>query len=54
MAMGIYHVDWGSKFANFTQILSIFLPVFIGYGLKTGQGFYPGPPYLQGSITIYR
>ena len=24
-----------------------FRPVFIGYGLKTGQGFYPGPIYLQ-------
>ncbi|HMR93867.1 MAG TPA: hypothetical protein PKC69_16215, partial [Chitinophagaceae bacterium] len=21
-------------------------PVFIGYGLKTGQGFYPGPNYF--------
>jgi hypothetical protein len=30
--------------------VSIFKTVFIGYGLKTGQGFYPGPnffsPYL--------
>ncbi len=23
-----------------------FNPVFIGYGLKTGQGFYPGPIFL--------
>jgi hypothetical protein len=23
-----------------------FKSVFIGYGLKTGQGFYPGPNYL--------
>ena len=23
-----------------------FKPVFIGYGLKTGQGFYPGPNFL--------
>ena len=23
-----------------------FRPVFIGYGLKTGQGFYPGPNFL--------
>jgi hypothetical protein len=23
-----------------------FITVFIGYGLKTGQGFYPGPNYL--------
>jgi len=23
-----------------------FRPVFIGYGLKTGQGFYPGPKFL--------
>ncbi len=21
--------------------------VFIGYGLKTGQGFYPGPNFLE-------
>lgn len=24
-----------------------FSPVFIGYGLKTGQGFYPGPIYFK-------
>ncbi len=24
----------------------IFSPVFIGYGLKTGQGFYPGPIFF--------
>ena len=23
-----------------------FRTVFIGYGLKTGQGFYPGPKFL--------
>src|SRR6185295_11935999 len=24
-----------------------FRPVFIGYGLKTGQGFYPGPKFFR-------
>jgi len=26
---------------------STFKPVFIGYGLKTGQGVYPGPIYFK-------
>ena len=25
-------------------------PVFIGYGLKTGQGFYPGPTNLNSNF----
>lgn len=27
------------------------MPVFIGYGLKTGQGFYPGPLFFSKIIT---
>ncbi len=34
-----------------------FKPVFIGYGLKTGQGFYPGPnffnPYKEILLHLY-
>jgi hypothetical protein len=28
------------------KIYFTFRTVFIGYGLKTGQGFYPGPKFL--------
>gem|GEM_PF-5041652 len=29
-----------------------FKSVFIGYGLKTGQGVYPGPIYLNTMVLV--
>ncbi len=31
---------------------STFKSVFIGYGLKTGQGVYPGPIYLMATLLF--
>ncbi len=36
----------------FQKLLSIFRKVFIGYGLKTGQGFYPGPIFFTQVYTF--
>jgi hypothetical protein len=34
------------KILHFSKQGCTFILVFIGYGLKTGQGFYPGPIFF--------